>query len=344
MFAWLQTLCRLTVSVVACVVSFAVEPAGATQHVRMLLDWAFQGPQSLFTYASQKGYFTQEGLDVSIDRGYGSADAIIKLATGTYDIAFGDINSMMEFNTKNPEKRQLISVMMVYDRAPLCVVSIDPSIKTPRDLEGRKLVTTHGAADLNLFPIFARNAGVDPQKISFIYVQPQLREPLLVRHEADASTAFYHTSYMSLKALNFDVSKMTVFMYSDFGVELYGNGIITSRDFANAKPDVIKGFNRALTRALKDIYASPEVAIPSLKERDETIREVVELERLKIVDQQSVFTPYVMKNGFGDIDRERMQRAIAQVTEVLALPKAPSVDAVFTDAYLPPRVDRQVHP
>ena len=230
----------LRVVIVAASCIAAVSSARAAERVRLLLDWAFQGPQALFTYAADKGYFAAEGLDVSVDRGFGSADAVVKLASGTYDVAFGDINSMMEFNVKNPDKHSMIAIMMLYDRAPLCVVSIDPAIQTVKDLEGKQLVSTRGAADRNLFPIFAHNAGLDMNKIAFVYVSPNLREPMLIKHQADASTAFYHTSYMSLKALGVDMSKLKVFSYADYGVELYGNAIITTKAFADSKPDVLK--------------------------------------------------------------------------------------------------------
>src|SRR5689334_11846338 len=83
--------------------AFASGPSSAADKVkvRMISDWAFQAQAAVFTNAIEKGYFAEQNLDVSIDRGYGSADAITKLATGVYDIAFGDINSMMDFNAKN---------------------------------------------------------------------------------------------------------------------------------------------------------------------------------------------------------------------------------------------------
>ena len=70
--------------------------------------------------------------------------------------------------------------------------------------------------------------------------------------------------------------------------------------------------------------------------------EAVELERLKIVNAQSVATPYVLTRGFGDIDRPRMEKAIDQVKEALDLPARPAVDDVFTNKYLPPVAERQL--
>jgi ABC-type nitrate/sulfonate/bicarbonate transport system substrate-binding protein len=73
-----------------------------TTHLRFTLDWAVQGPQAPFLVALDKGYFAEEGLSVVIDRGFGSADAVSKIAGGAYNLGYADINSMIEFNASNP--------------------------------------------------------------------------------------------------------------------------------------------------------------------------------------------------------------------------------------------------
>ena len=70
--------------------------------------------------------------------------------------------------------------------------------------------------------------------------------------------------------------------------------------------------------------------------------EAIELERLDIITKEFVATPYVKANGFGDIDKARMAKAIDEVAEALALPKKPPVDEVFTDKFLPPKKDRML--
>jgi NitT/TauT family transport system substrate-binding protein len=325
------------------ILTLSFPSARAAEKVRMVLDWAFQGPQSVFVNALDKGYFAAEDLDVSIDRGFGSADAVSKLASGSYDIAFGDINSMMEFNTKNADKPQLIGIFMMYDRAPLAVVTLADSIRNPKDLEGKKIVTSPGSADSRLFPLFAQLAGIDQSKISFLNVQPQLREPMLFKGEAQASTAFYFTSYMSFKALGLDMSRLKAFMYADYGIKIYGNSLMTSVDYAKSRPETLAKFNRAVARSLKDVIASPEAAIASIKKRDGTINEAIEAERLKLVNEVSVLTPFVLENGFGTIDKARMEQAIEQVARALEMPRKPKVDEVFTDRFLPPREQRLVN-
>src|SRR6476661_2168005 len=58
--------------------------------LRMTLEWAFQGPQAVFTSAQDNGFFKKEGLEVRVDRGSGSTDAVVKVASGAYDIGWSE--------------------------------------------------------------------------------------------------------------------------------------------------------------------------------------------------------------------------------------------------------------
>jgi len=86
--------------------------AQAQTKVKSALDWQVQGPQAPFITAKAAGAFTAQGLDVIIDRGTGSQKTIEQVATGTYDMGYGDINSMIEYNVKNPQQ-PLIAVGIV---------------------------------------------------------------------------------------------------------------------------------------------------------------------------------------------------------------------------------------
>ena len=105
--------------------------AQAKVDVKLGLDWAFQGTVAMLLYGLEQGYFSDEGLNVTIDRGYGSADAVTKVASGAYQFVLGDVNSMVEFNARNPDK-QVVAVFMKYNRPPFSVVTVaDRGIKHP---------------------------------------------------------------------------------------------------------------------------------------------------------------------------------------------------------------------
>lgn len=81
---------------------FAPSRAGARTRLKLILNWRYQGPQGMFFLAEDRGYFREAGLEVAIDQGEGSAAAVTKVATGAYDIGFGDINAAIALAATRP--------------------------------------------------------------------------------------------------------------------------------------------------------------------------------------------------------------------------------------------------
>ena len=107
--------------------------------IKFSLDWKFEGPAAPFLLAKEKGYFADEGLDVTIATGAGSVEPINRVASGAYDKGFGDINSVIKFNDQNPET-PLKSIYMVYNKPAFAIVGRKSlGVSAPKDLEGRKL-------------------------------------------------------------------------------------------------------------------------------------------------------------------------------------------------------------
>jgi NitT/TauT family transport system substrate-binding protein len=310
--------------------------------VKFVLDWAIQGPQAPFIVALEKGYFAQEGLAVIMDRGYGSADAVSKVASGAYQIGYGSLDALIEFNVKNPGK-ELMAVYVVLNSPPYSVITLKgKGINSPKDLEGRKIGAPEGDAPRRLFPVFAKAVGIDPAKVEWVSMSPPLREPSLVKGEVDAITGFYFTGYLNLLALNVNPEDIVAFKYKDYGVELYGNAIIVRKDFMQSNPEAVAKFVRAVNRALKEVIADPEKAADYVKQRDPLVDRNVELERLKLALSDNILTEEVRRNGLGAVERTRLEKTIQSVVTAFNLPRTPSPDEVFTDRFLPPKEERTI--
>lgn len=309
--------------------------------LKFTLDWAYQGPQAPFLVALYKGYFAEEGLNVIIDRGYGSAGAVSQIAGGAYDLGYADINSMIEFNVANPDQA-LIAIAMVLDYAPFSIVTLKgKGIGSPTDLEGKRLGAPAGDASRRLFPLFARSVGIDLGKIGeWTTMEPALRERLLIQGQVDAISAHFFTAVLNLQAAGVPKDQIEVFLYADYGLDIYGNAVMCSPRLLQEKSDAVRGFLRALTRAWHDTIADPDEAIRILQQRDPLIDPAVERARLVLAIERCMLTPDVQALGFGDVAMGRLERAIAIVAEAFGLPVVPSACSVFTGAFLPPRPDR----
>jgi NitT/TauT family transport system substrate-binding protein len=308
-----------------------------------VLDWQIQGPQAPFITAKATGAFTGQGLDVAIDRGTGSQKTIEQVATGTYDMGYGDINSMIEYNAKNPQN-PLIAVGIILNSPPFSLLSLKRyGIQQPKDLKGVAIGAPAGDAPRRLWPIFARNAGVPADSVSWTNMAPPLREPALVKGDVKAISGFYFTGFLNLtENLKVPESEVVAFLYSDYGIDLYGNAVIVRTDWLKANEGTARKFLAALNTGFKATLKDPKAAIAHVKAAEPLSNEATELKRLQLAIRTNMINDEVKKNGLLGIDPARMQRAIDQVVVSFELGSKPTVAQVFNGAYLPPASERRL--
>ena len=328
--------------------SFNALPAAAQQvetpDVKITLDWAFQGPQSMFLYGLEEGRFRKEGINATIDRGSGSSDVMTRVASRAYQFGWADIATMIKFNAENPGNK-LIAVYVTGGNSPLAVVTVDGrGIRTPKDLEGRTLGATAGSAAYTLFDVFAASAGFDPKKITWKQLSGQLREPMMVRGTVDAVAGFTTSSIMSVVQLGVPLEKIVTLRYNDFGVKQYGTAIIARPDFIRDNPKTVAAVVRAINNAQKDAIAKPQQSVKSITARDPLADLRIECVRLVDGLTNLTLTPEFKRNGLSSIDEKRLAASIEETVKAFGLKSSPSVGDVFTAAFLPPVQERMAPP
>ncbi len=310
-------------------------PLLAQTDIPFALDWKFEGPSAPYFHALDAGYFSDSDLNVTISEGAGSLDAIPKVATGAFPIGFADINSLMRFLDQNPDA-PVTAVMMVYDKPPFAIVGRESlGVMEPSDLEGKVLGAPPPDGAWAQFPIFAAETGIDVDAITVEPVGFPTREPMLAEGNVAAITGFSFSSTLNLKRLGVPEDDISVMLMADYGVDLYGNAIIVNTDFAAENPEIVTAFLSAVAMGWKDAIAAPDTAITALIERNPAADADLETERLQMAINGNVLTDYVMKNGMGGIDADRMANAIEQTKSVYEFQTEPDAALYFDGSYLP---------
>jgi len=332
-----------TVAALALAASFAAHAQTATP-IKFQLDWRFEGPAALFLLPAAKGYFKEAGVDVQIDAGTGSGAAVQRVASGAYDMGFADMAALMEFHANNPDApNKPVGVMMVYNNTPAAVMTLKKSgIRAPKDLAGKKLGAPVFDAGRRGFPVFQKANGIPA--VTWVSMDPPLRETMLVRGDIDAITGFTFTSLMNLEARGVKPEDVVTFLYPNYGVKLYGNVIIASPKLLRENPAAVKAFLTAFARGAKEVMAKPGDAVQYIKQRDGIIDTKLEDRRLKMAINDVVASPDAYAEGFGQVNPARLSLMASQVSDAFATKTRVNPETVWNGSFLPARADLNVLP
>jgi NitT/TauT family transport system substrate-binding protein len=213
-------------------------------------------------------------------------------------------------------------------------------IKSPADLAGKKLGAPVFDAGRRGFPIFQKANGIS--NVTWVSMDPPLRETMLARGDIDAITGFSFTSLLNLEARGVKADDVVILPYPSYGVKLYGNAIIVGEEFLKKNPEAVKAFLRAFTLGTKDVIADLKGSIATVKARDGIINEELETRRLKLALDATVLTADAKAEGFGETKSARLALMASQVSDAFATKERVSATAVWNGNYLPAAADRDI--
>ncbi|MDH7798755.1 MULTISPECIES: ABC transporter substrate-binding protein [unclassified Beijerinckia] len=314
----------------------------AVPKVRFTAGWSFQGGQSYMLRASHAGYFKDAGVDVSISRGFGSGRLPVDIAGGVFDLGAGEMSATLKFMAENPDADLIIVGILEDTNQVAMTVLADGPIKTPKDIEGGTLAAPESDVGRQLFPAYAKFAGIDVSKVTWLSVAPELREPMLVQKRAAGVTGNASSTALSLKRIGIDFPKQRIFFYRDAGLDLYSNCFVASRKFAERNPQALKAALAGLFRAYVEYYRDPTDSLKVLVTAEPLTDLKIETERVDYVKKIMPIGKGMKENGISAVDPERLGLCIRTIEEAYGLPQRLTPERVYTDAYLPPAAQRMI--
>jgi NitT/TauT family transport system substrate-binding protein len=285
----------------------------------------------------EKGFFKAEGLNVMLDRGSGSGVAIQRVVSGAYDFGYSDLGTLTKYAAEN-RARPVVAVYIPEDGSALALLSLEgKGIAKPKDVEGKRIGVSQFDGARLMFPVLAQANKLDVSGMSWKTVDAQLREMLLSRGEVDVITGFTTTSVPLLTQMK---QKPVVIRYRDFGVDGFGQALVTTPAFAEKNPNTVRAFVRALNKAVLSMVEHPQDGLASLKARDPLVDMTAEAMRMDITIKELILTPHAVKYGISSADPKRLAATIADVLQVTEDKSPLAVEAVYTDRFLPPVAER----
>jgi NitT/TauT family transport system substrate-binding protein len=330
---------------VAALALLAASPAAAQTNVKFSLDGRLEGPAGLFLFPHDKGYYRAAGLEVTVDEAASgtATESIARVASGSYEMGFADINALIKYRDHNPSA-PVKAVFMVYNKPAYAVLARrSRGVTEPKNLEGKKLGAPTTSSTFGQWPLFAKLNGIDVAKVTIENIATPVRAPMLAAGQLDAVLGFSFRVYVDLKDRGVPVDDIVLLPMANFGLKLYGNAIIVNSKLAAEKPDVVKGFLHAFLKGLKETVRRPAEAVDSIVRRDDSAKREVELERLRMAIRDNILTPEVRAEGYGGVLAARLEESIEQIALTYTFKAKPKPADIFDASFLPPAAERKVN-
>jgi NitT/TauT family transport system substrate-binding protein len=259
-----RKLCLLQMAAVAAFYAqcLQITPAMAQKRdVTLRLDWIYQGPNSGFLVAKDKGFYDEAGLNVDLGPGKGSGSTTQLTASKATMFGFADGFVVGAGVAKGMD---VVMVASIYRRNPTAAIVLKESgIKTPKDLEGKTVGMAPGGTQFQQWPAFVKGCNLDSSKITVINLDPAGTVPALVTGKVQAVASY---SQGTVPGIEFRSKKETMSLYyADCGVTAVSNGIIVHKDLLKQDPALVRSFVKATLKGFLYASKNPDEAIAIVK-------------------------------------------------------------------------------
>lgn len=303
------------------------------EKVLFVLDWVIFGRHTPYFVALEKGFFSSNGIDATIQRGYGSAASIKRLGAGQADFIFADFGGLVLARANEGLKAKMVAVG--YGKNGHAVFYLEGSgIKSPKDLVGKRIAGAPGATVTALFPGFLRANGVDPSTVRVVNVDAQALNPVLLSKQADGMLEFNFNQVSLQKQGAKDGLKPAHFMYADHNFGFYANGIIARDETIEKKPALVGKFVDAVLKGYRYTFDHPAESCQMIRKSQPDIDQDVCLGEVELV-KALVLTAEARDRGIGYMSRERVQKTIDVLREFQGFKGEAKPDELYTMQFLP---------
>ena len=326
---------RAHIHALALVAVLALTGCGASgdgapnQAATLLLDFQPNAVHTGIYTAVDRGYDDALGVNLRIRAPSDSTDAVKLLVSGRTDLAILDIHDLAIARERG---RDLVGVMAIV-QVPLAAILAQPDVRTPRDLEGRRVGVTGLPSDDAVLRSIVAGAGGDPAKVRATTIG-FTAVPSLLTGRVSGATGFWNAEGVALRARR---PNLREFRVDDYGAPAYPELVLTvTRATLRDEPDVVGAAVKAIARGYSEVLSDPESAVSTL------VDAASGLDRASVTRELDAVSPAFTAGAhtFGELDPSRLRAWARWELRFGIVKRLPDVARAFDGRYVPKSGDR----
>ncbi len=227
----------------------AAKPAsGPLTKLALSLNWTLYGEHAFFFVARDKGFFAEQGLDVEIKEGSGSANTVKLVGANADPLGYADTPTVMRAQA---EGVPVTMTLVVQQNGPSSVIHLaEKPLKTPKDLEGKRIALTAGDSFSAIFPAFLAANGVDQSKVEIVSLPtPAAKETALLQGQVDGFLGFFNDQ--PLRMMDREKIELSWLPFYEHGVNVLSTGIIANESFVTQNPELMRKFLAGFVKGIE---------------------------------------------------------------------------------------------
>lgn len=324
-----RTLGTLAAGTMLAFATMGAQPAAANDEVTFRLNWLMYGFHTPFYLGLERGYYADEGIDLTIGEGQGSVRAVQTVGAGGDMFGLADGGSVTAGVARGAPVK---AVMAVTNSSPYSLsVRADTGITTLKEVEGMTIASAPGEAGLQLLPaLFARN-DVDIDEVRILRVEGAGKMVAVMEGQAEGLMAGLDNQSLTLPR---EGVPLVNFGYAANGTNTVGLTIFTHTDTIEDNPDLVRRFVAATVKSFEAALAEPAAAIEAGLKVKPDLDPDLSMEQLQ-VGFGLMSSPASEGMPLGQFALEDWAGTLELMKEYMELETDIEPDVLFTNEYVP---------
>ncbi len=228
------------------------------RQVSLQLKWNHQFQFAGYYAAIEQGFYRDAGLDVDLIEYSPSQTPIDQLLGGRVEFAVSDTGALLYRATGAP----LVALAAVFQRSPSVLISLEQSgISDLSQLRGRRVMLSGGFMNAELMAML-KTADIDSQNLRAV---PSITDvSVLIDGNVDAYNGYTTNEVFTLNQLGIP---HTIFHPNDFGVDFYGDILLTTEALISSDPGLVRNFRDASLRGWAFAVENPDQVVDLILEK-----------------------------------------------------------------------------
>jgi NitT/TauT family transport system substrate-binding protein len=296
------------------------------QEATFRMPWVLYPSTAPYFLALERGYYEQAGWDVEIGPGRGSQVTVQTVASGKDDFGVVTMDAALRAISEGADLKVVAVLQRSYPGA--LVYSDSVTIASPEDLAGPTIIAGIGDSYIQVLLAFLAQNGIPKDRINLKSVDFSAMAPLYRNTDGAVLIGAIDNEPIQFKQFDPNVQSTS---FTDLGLVMYGNVIITSGEMIGSDPEGVRSFVAATLQGESESQASPQDAIDAFLKNNPDQASIPETALMGQLDAALGLSP----TPLGPVDEEDLKAMLDFLSGYMDLSPVLPNDDYFTNEFLP---------